>query len=312
MQVFGQDGPTGSFGVFGSKAASAPANSKDVETIQSLQAWLDGWQSAIYSSNKAPFLEDLNSVSRVFAYQLAYVLQEGVPEWNVLTNYFIGSVVKKTGTSELYKSLTDNNLGNALPSKSDNAFWQYVINRGILQYDSTYSYSVGEIVQKAGTAELYQSLTSGNVGNALPNQTTTAIWKYLIDLANLAPPPTGIQAVKVAMAALSVTSTTTTSASVAKNPVADFSGFTSDMTIYAFVILAKTAISSNSGAAAPFSWDANVAATLSGSGVDSSGLFVAGGSAGTTYTFTLTFTLSTNIGVVSMNQKALVVFIGVK
>ncbi len=123
--VFGGLGATGNFGKFGSRAAGTPINTKDIETIQELAAWTSGWQEAVLASNAAPFLEDMNSVCYVLAYQASYLLQEGIAEYNVDTTYFIGSIVKKTGTGELYRSKIDDNLGNALPSMADNTEWAW-------------------------------------------------------------------------------------------------------------------------------------------------------------------------------------------
>ena len=117
-------------GKFGSQVAGTPIKTKDIELIQTLAAWLDGLTDAVVNTNKAPYLEDINSVFYVFAYQLAYMLQEGTPEYNTDTTYFIGSIVKKTGTFELYGSLQDSNAGNALGTQADTAYWKYLGTTG--------------------------------------------------------------------------------------------------------------------------------------------------------------------------------------
>lgn len=313
LKLFGTDGATSNFGQFGSKTAGSPTNTKDIATIQGLTAWNEGWQDAVFGTNKAPFLEDMNSVCYVYAYQLAYLFENGVPEFDTTTTYYTGSLVRKTGTSEIYMSIGDGNIGNALPSKADNAFWKYVINRGILQYDSTYSYSIGEIAQKPGTAQLYMSLINANVGNALPSQVTTAIWQYLVDLANLAPPPVGISSIKFGFAPISLTFNATTSTAVSKNPVGDY-GFDPSSTLYAFVMLTREAFDFNAGSPpASFGMTLQKDITLSGSGVDASGKFVAGGSPSNTYTVTLAVTMiATSLGASSQTVKGMAVFIGIK
>lgn len=311
LKLFGQDGSTNNFEQFGSTVSGSAVPTKDIATIQGLSAWLNGLQDAVYGSNKAPILEDINALLYVFGYQTVYQFQEGIAEYNSLTTYYIGSIVKKTGTSELYKSITDTNLGNALPSKADNANWQYIINRGILQYDSTYSYSIGEIAQRPGTAELYKSLTNSNVGNALPSQTNSANWQYLVDLANLAPPPVGIQSIKFGFAHVSVSSSSSTSSAIAKNPIGDF-GFDADMTVYAFVTLHHVNHNINSAAPSAFTYSIAESAALSGSGVDATGAFVAGGSPASTYTLTLTMTVTTSIGTGTNQCEATAIFIGIK
>ena len=80
QKVFGSDvGPAGNFGVFGSLAAGAPQYSKDPKVIQSLDAWRLAWAAATVG-NKSPALQDMNSLFYVALYQLAYLLQQGLPE----------------------------------------------------------------------------------------------------------------------------------------------------------------------------------------------------------------------------------------
>ena len=126
LKQFGSTGTTGYFGKFGSQAAGAPVTTKDVATIQSLTAWLNGFQDALTLNTKAPYLEDMNSLFYVMAYMQAYSLQEGIAEYDAGTTYFIGSIVKKTGTTELYSSIVDTNTANALPIKVNDTKWKYL------------------------------------------------------------------------------------------------------------------------------------------------------------------------------------------
>lgn len=312
FKLFGGSGATSNFGQFGSKTAGSPTNTKDIVTIQGIDAWINGWQDAVFAANKAPFLEDMNAKDYVFAYEVAYILENGIAEYDATTAYYTGSYVRKAGTSEVYASLTDANTGNALPSKADNAFWRYVINKGILQYDSTYSYSIGEIAQKPGTAQLYMSLINANVGNALPSQVTTTIWQYLCDLANLAPPPVGVSSIKYGFVPISLTFTASNSTAIAKNPVGDF-GFDPAMTVYAVVLINHMALSFNAGGVGTFGFDINENITLSGTGVDSSGKFLLGGSPSNTYTVTLSVTISaTSLGSSPQTIQGMAFFIGIK
>jgi hypothetical protein len=128
LKVFGLSGASSDFAVFGSQEAGSPVKSKDIETIQGLAAWDDGWADAIVDANNAPYMEDMNAVMLVFGYQMGYLLQEGIPEYDDGTTYFIGSIVKKTGTLELYSSLTNTNLNNALGSKADTTYWKYLVD----------------------------------------------------------------------------------------------------------------------------------------------------------------------------------------
>ena len=98
-------------GVFGSLQAGTKQYSNDVETIQSLDAYNEGWNSATISSEKLPPLEEFQSLQYMMTSQLAYIFQEGVPEWNANTTYYSGSCVKVIDGSNfsLFVSLVDNN-----------------------------------------------------------------------------------------------------------------------------------------------------------------------------------------------------------
>jgi hypothetical protein len=112
-------------GVFGSAAADTFVKSTDIEEIQSLDAWESGWTAATLTTLKLPTLNETEGVSRVVTQQIAYLLQEGVPEYNADTVYYENSIVKETGTAKLYKSLSDDNEDNAL---SDDANWILIID----------------------------------------------------------------------------------------------------------------------------------------------------------------------------------------
>lgn len=97
---------------FGSLAAGAPvrydATANPVD-IMSLSNWLDGWFGAVIGAN-SPAIEDVNAAFFVAFYQLAYLMQSGIPEWDTTTIYYKGSRAVYGGL--LYVSLTDDNDGN--------------------------------------------------------------------------------------------------------------------------------------------------------------------------------------------------------
>lgn len=112
QKVFGNAiGATGQFGVYGSLAAASPQYSKDPKVIQSLAAWELGLAGAVVG-NKSPALEDINSLFYTAFYQLACLLESGVPEWDMDTPYFIDDFASSGG--KIYKSKTDDNLNNAI------------------------------------------------------------------------------------------------------------------------------------------------------------------------------------------------------
>ncbi|MCX5794967.1 MAG: phage tail protein [Elusimicrobia bacterium] len=126
LTVFGKDGGAPYFEQFGSFAAGGSVQTKDVEAIQALAAWRNGWQSAVQLPNKAPLMEDMNALLFVLSHQIANILQDGIVEWNSLTSYYKGSVVRRTGTFELYGSVADDNIGNAPPAGASNAYWTWL------------------------------------------------------------------------------------------------------------------------------------------------------------------------------------------
>jgi hypothetical protein len=108
--------PTGNIAQFGSLAAAAPAYSGDPATIQSLAAWLNGLAAALINAPNglaSPALEDLNGLFYVLTYQLAYLKQAGLAEWDATVTYYIGSWAQN-GAGIPYVSLTDNNTNNIL------------------------------------------------------------------------------------------------------------------------------------------------------------------------------------------------------
>lgn len=143
-------------GVFGSLQAGSGQLSNDVETIQSLPAYEQGWNAATISSELLPPLEEFQGVQYANSYQLAYNYQEGIPEWDSGTTYYIGSLVKViTSTGyQLYHSLTDNNMGNATSNQS---YWE-------LDFDSSNKYAFDQaVVHKEGNETItgYKTFTNG-------------------------------------------------------------------------------------------------------------------------------------------------------
>lgn len=96
---------------FGSLAAASIVYSTDPAVIQALSNWSEGWFAAILGGN-SPAIEDMNSMCLVFGYQLAYIMQAGVPEWDAGTTYYTGSLVNSAG--KIYVSLIDTNLNHAV------------------------------------------------------------------------------------------------------------------------------------------------------------------------------------------------------
>lgn len=129
--IFGSSASAGDIRQFGSLAAGSPVTTTDPDTIQALANWLTGWLGAVIGGN-SPTIEDMNAMCYVFAYQIAYLMQTGVPEWETSTIYFIGNVVND-GSGGLYISRTDSNTGNALTSTTN---WQKIAGTNTVQTKS--------------------------------------------------------------------------------------------------------------------------------------------------------------------------------
>lgn len=131
-------------GVFGSLQANNPTTTSDVEQLQSLSAWEQGWNSATETSEELPPLEEIQGVEYVTTYQQAYLMQEGVPEWSSSVTYYVGSVVKEVTSTgfRIYNSLTDNNTGNLL---SDTSNWKLVMDSDdVYAFDNTVVHKTGD------------------------------------------------------------------------------------------------------------------------------------------------------------------------
>ena len=120
QKLFGSTGSLNQLSKFGSLAAGAPVRysgaTVDPDEIQALSNYLQGWFGAVIGNN-SPAIEDMNSICYLFAYQLSYIFQEGVPEWNSATEYTIGSIAQD-GLGTLFVSLQASNTNNVLTNGS--------------------------------------------------------------------------------------------------------------------------------------------------------------------------------------------------
>jgi len=90
QKLFGSTASANQMATYGSYAAGSPArfsgSTITPALIQSLSNYLQGWFGAVVGAN-APTIEDMNSLCYLFAYQLGYILQEGVAEWDAGTTF---------------------------------------------------------------------------------------------------------------------------------------------------------------------------------------------------------------------------------
>ena len=130
-------------GQFGSARAGTFVSTQDPDVIQALPAWEQGWGSATNTGRNLPTLEERGGVDNVTTRQIAYIFQEGLPEYNAETEYFNTSLVKESGTVRIYKSLIDENIGNPL---SDTLSWRFVCDFETVQPQNNYTATVDPTV----------------------------------------------------------------------------------------------------------------------------------------------------------------------
>lgn len=122
QKVFGDNAAVNNFFQFGNSSVTT----KDVGAMQNGN-WENGWSSGGVNINGVvtPEFQEFNTLSYVTTSQIAYLQQEGIAEYHAETEYHQNSIVKESGTTNLYVSLTNNNTGNAINSGGDNAFWKF-------------------------------------------------------------------------------------------------------------------------------------------------------------------------------------------
>lgn len=126
VRQFGASGVSTNFGQFGSKKAAAPQTSQDPSVIMSLAAWVNGWTQAAVGARFNPYLEDMNGFCLTVFYFLSNLFERGIPDWDTGTTYYQGALVNDPAVpGDVYVSLTNNNLGNAIPGHAGNAQWKW-------------------------------------------------------------------------------------------------------------------------------------------------------------------------------------------
>ena len=108
---------------FGSALAGTYVGTTDVDTIQDLTAWSNGFIDCVTPSQQFPPLPEMTGFGKVLSYQQAYLCQKGMPEWDSGTTYYYGDLCKATNSDNkicIYKSKVDNNTNNAV---TNTTYW---------------------------------------------------------------------------------------------------------------------------------------------------------------------------------------------
>lgn len=124
-KVFGQNataiGDNPQIAQFGSAKAGTFIGTTDVETIQELPAYSNGWIDAVTPQNQFPALPEMTGVMKTMTYQTGYILQMGIPEYDDGTTYYNNSFCQVNGV--IYKSTADENKGNN-PTDENSEYWE--------------------------------------------------------------------------------------------------------------------------------------------------------------------------------------------
>ena len=158
-------------GQFGSDQAGSPVVSNDPDVIQALPAYNNGWLNATIGTSELPTLEDMQGLQYNNSYQTAYLLQKGIPEWNNLTDYHTGDIVRQIGGSRLYKSITDDNINNPIIDLSN---WQYLGNLDNL-FTTEVITTEGDLIKGNSSGEA-ERLPVGTAGQILQSNGTNPVW----------------------------------------------------------------------------------------------------------------------------------------
>ncbi len=113
QKIFAENAGSNEVTAFGTAKNGDDAEyTKDLSKIQT-EAFTQGWEPALLTDD-APFMEDMNAVLLALSQQIAYLLQDGIAEWDNQTTYYKFSIVKKVINEDLklFYSLTDDNIGN--------------------------------------------------------------------------------------------------------------------------------------------------------------------------------------------------------
>ena len=172
QKIFGGDyildGAQTEIAVFGSKKDGAPAYSVDPDAIQSAN-YSQGWNDAVLTSldglKKMPLLQDSNALFYVLSRNLAYLNQAGIAEYDSNTVYYINDICRDVGTTNIYKSITDDNTGNVL---TDSVNWESLGSLESLKQATTTSTGVSYLPKQItissnfGTPASKIDFTAGN------------------------------------------------------------------------------------------------------------------------------------------------------
>lgn len=160
-KVFASNAAENDIGQYGSALSGTKVTTGNIEEIQALPAYETGWRGAVISDRNYPTLQEMNGLQKTFSQQIAYILENGIAEYDAGTTYYKGQICKDINSGNTYISLTDNNIGNPL---TDTANWQqkYILNNKITDCileapNGVVSYSGSTVTVKQGLKVLFSN-----------------------------------------------------------------------------------------------------------------------------------------------------------
>ena len=153
QRIFGQTGTVGDFGQIGSQAAGTPITTKDLTTMQALPQYLDGLTAVAANQGGVvlPYLEDINSLLLLLTSQVAYVMQNGIPEWlNDVDQRYYADVSFVTRNGIVYQAILGDDSTNINAQRdpaTETSWWRIAVNPGV---DT--GFVVGDVSMRMGNA----------------------------------------------------------------------------------------------------------------------------------------------------------------
>jgi hypothetical protein len=161
--IFGSGAASTDIEQFGAQEQTgAPNYTTDPDVIQALSAWADGWRSAIISTNRAPYIQDMNAVLYALSWGVSYLHEMGIPEWDSGTPYYTNSYIQYNGV--IYKSLVDDNLNNTPPTGASNAYWNLMRLGSSLPTRTILTSGSGTYTTPSGATRLFIRAVGGGGG----------------------------------------------------------------------------------------------------------------------------------------------------
>lgn len=181
-------------GQIGSGQTGAKLLTSDLDVIQALAAFDNGLSDVTLSAKKLPPIEEFNALFYDATFQLVYLFQEGIPEYDISTEYRINSLIKESGTTNIWKSLVNTNTGNPLVAGvnwsklGDLTTLQLLAANTILTDLSTLSPtpSVSTVPYFTGSGNVSALKTIGVASGNLPVVGTSSATESLAGLAEIA------------------------------------------------------------------------------------------------------------------------------